>query len=155
MFSAETPENRKNYRLWQIRTDKLLWRSCTGDVSPAFYEPEGDAWHRLFYGGMVITCGLTNVGAPCVDQGEELGRHERISATPAESVCATVINEKRPLGIYIRYRKDQLKNLAQWKMLVKGDALKFFTLYELKSYLFTSSLQLSFTLRRSHQRPIL
>ena len=66
----------------------LSWRSCTGDVSPAFYEPEGDEWHRLFHGGMVITCGLTNVGAPCVDQGEKLGRHGRISATPAECVYA-------------------------------------------------------------------
>lgn len=66
----------------------LSWRSCTGDVSPAFYEPDGDGWHRIFYGGMVITCGLTNVGAPCQDQGEELGRHGRISATPAECVYA-------------------------------------------------------------------
>ena len=66
----------------------LSWRSCTGDVSPAFYEPEGDEWHRLFYGGMVITCGLSNVGPSCVDQGEQLGRHGRISATPAESVYA-------------------------------------------------------------------
>jgi hypothetical protein len=224
----------------------LSWRSCTRDVSPAFNEPAGDGWHRLFYGGMVITCGLTNVGAPCVDQGEELGRHGRISATPAESVyadgkwdgdeyhlivqgrmreaafwgenltmtrrihsrlgaswfriedevenhgfstkplmflyhvnigfplvskestvlisskkttamdpsvnaggfrelhdprpdassqvfyhdtasdpdgivTAALINERLPLGLYIRYRKDQLKNLVQWKMLGQGD----------------------------------
>jgi len=224
----------------------LSWRSCTRDVSPEFYEPEGDGWHRIFYGGMVITCGLTNVGAPCVDQGEKLGRHGRISATPAESVYAdghwdedeyhlivqgrmkqaafwgenlamtrrihsrlgaswfriedevenrgfsptplmflyhvnigfpliskdstilipskktkamdasvnakgfsefhdplpkapnevfyhdtipdpdgivavALINEKLPLGLYIRYRKDQLKNLVQWKMLGQGD----------------------------------
>ena len=37
----------------------LSWRSCTGDVSPAYYEPQGDGWHRGFYGGMVITCGLS------------------------------------------------------------------------------------------------
>ena len=66
----------------------LCWRSCTRDVSPSFYEPVGDGWHRMFYGGMVITCGLTNVGAPCEDQGETLGRHGRISATPGESVYA-------------------------------------------------------------------
>ncbi|NVL92674.1 MAG: aldose 1-epimerase family protein [Desulfobacterales bacterium] len=66
----------------------LSWRSCTGDVSPVFYEPEGDRWHRIFYGGMLVTCGLTNVGPPCEDQGEELGRHGRISATPAESLYA-------------------------------------------------------------------
>jgi hypothetical protein len=229
----------------EYRGIPLSWRSCTGDVSPVFYEPTGDGWHRLFYGGMVITCGLNNVGSPCVD-GEELGRHGRISATPAESVSAdgrwegdeyiltvqgrmkqaafggenlimtrriqsqlgaswfriedevenlgfkpaplmflyhvnvgfpllskestvlipskkvttidasinakdfnkfhdpmpdassevfyhdtasdsdgivtvAFINQKLPLGLYIRYRKDQLKNLVQWKMLGQGD----------------------------------
>lgn len=85
----------------------LSWRSCTGDVSPAFYEPEGDGWHRIFYGGMVITCGLSNVGAPCVDQGEELGRHGRISATPAESVYADGRWEKDEYQLMIQGRMRQ------------------------------------------------
>jgi hypothetical protein len=85
----------------------LSWRSCTGDVSPAFYEPEGDGWHRIFYGGMVITCGLSNVGAPCVDQGEELGRHGRISATPAESVYADGRWEQDEYQLMIQGRMRQ------------------------------------------------
>lgn len=85
----------------------LSWRSCTGDVSPAFYEPEGDEWHRLFYGGMVITCGLSNVGPPCVDQGEQLGRHGRISATPAESVYADGLWEGDEYHFTIQGRMKQ------------------------------------------------
>ena len=67
----------------------LSWRSCTGDVSPAFYEPEGDEWHRLFYGGMVITCGLSNVGPSCVDQGEPLviPGHLRVMTVPGNAGC--------------------------------------------------------------------
>ncbi|MBW2057303.1 MAG: DUF4432 family protein [Deltaproteobacteria bacterium] len=85
----------------------LSWRSCTGDVSPAFYEPEGEGWHRIFYGGMVITCGLTNVGVPCDDQGERLGRHGRISATPAESVYAEGRWEGEEYELVIRGRMRQ------------------------------------------------
>jgi len=85
----------------------LSWRSCTGDVSPAFYEPEGDEWHRIFYGGMVVTCGLTNVGAPCEDQGERLGRHGRISATPAQCVYADGQWEKDEYNLVIQGRMRQ------------------------------------------------
>ena len=30
----------------------LCWRSSTGDVSPAHYEPDGLGWLRGFYGGL-------------------------------------------------------------------------------------------------------
>jgi hypothetical protein len=64
----------------------LCWRSSTGDVGPAFYEPEGLGWLRSFYGGLLITCGLTYTGAPNVDQGQELGLHGRVSNIPAKNV---------------------------------------------------------------------
>lgn len=64
----------------------LCWRSGTGDVHPAFYEPEGLAWLRTFYGGILATCGLTQAGAPCIDQGEPLGLHGRIGAAMAADV---------------------------------------------------------------------
>ena len=57
----------------------LCWRSSTGDVSPAFYEPEGLGWLRSFYGGLVTTCGMTYAGAPCEDDGKQLGLHGRVS----------------------------------------------------------------------------
>ncbi|MBI2914968.1 MAG: aldose 1-epimerase family protein [Firmicutes bacterium] len=61
----------------------LCWRSATGDVAAPYFEPEGLGWLRTFFGGLVVTCGLDQVGAPCVDRGQPLGLHGRISTTPA------------------------------------------------------------------------
>ncbi|HEY3285477.1 MAG TPA: aldose 1-epimerase family protein [Armatimonadota bacterium] len=65
------------------RGQSLAWRSSTGDVAPAYFDPEGMNWLRGFFGGLVATCGLTQAGAPSVDQGEALGIHGRIGNQPA------------------------------------------------------------------------
>jgi len=62
----------------------LAWISPTGFIAPSFFEPEGFGWLRGFFGGLLTTCGLTYLGAPTVDMGEELGLHGRISDIPAE-----------------------------------------------------------------------
>ena len=64
----------------------LAWRSSVGDVAGAHYDQEGMEWLRTFFGGLVATCGLTYAGAPCTDDGKELGIHGRIGATPAKQV---------------------------------------------------------------------
>ena len=64
----------------------LCWRSATGDVSPCFYQPEGSEWLYGFFGGLVCTCGLSHFGAPCVDEGQPLGLHGRVSNIPAQEV---------------------------------------------------------------------
>lgn len=64
----------------------LDWRSASGEVSPALYEEHDLGWLRSFPGGLVTTCGLTQAGAPCEDQGEKLGIHGRYSNTPASNV---------------------------------------------------------------------
>lgn len=61
----------------------LAWRSCTSDQHPAFYDPDGLGWLRSFYGGLVVTCGLSQAGAPSEDEGKPWGLHGRISNTPA------------------------------------------------------------------------
>ncbi|MFN8489597.1 MAG: aldose 1-epimerase family protein [Caldilineaceae bacterium] len=69
----------------------LCFRSNTGDVGPAFYEPQGNGWLRGFFGGLVLTCGMTFTGHPEVDpleENEELGLHGRLSFLPAKSVVA-------------------------------------------------------------------
>ena len=33
----------------------LCWRSSTGDVAPAFFEPPGRGWLRGFFGGLLTT----------------------------------------------------------------------------------------------------
>jgi hypothetical protein len=57
----------------------FAWISSTGRTAPSLYDPRGLEWLRSFYGGLVVTCGLTYLGAPCTDEGEELGLHGRAS----------------------------------------------------------------------------
>lgn len=64
----------------------LCWRSQTGDVNPAAYEPEGLSWLKTFFGGILATCGLTTAGAPSTDDGQALGLHGPIGAARAENV---------------------------------------------------------------------
>ena len=66
----------------------LAWISPTGPVAPAFFEPEGLGWLRGFYGGLLVTCGLTYAGPPNKD-GKDLGLHGRASYTPAYDVGIT------------------------------------------------------------------
>jgi len=66
----------------------ICWRSATKETAPAFYESRNEEWHRSFFGGLLTTCGLTYSGIPCIDEGEELGLHGRISNLSAEEVCA-------------------------------------------------------------------
>jgi hypothetical protein len=68
----------------------LCYRSKTGDVGPAFYEPSGYGWLRGFFGGLLTTCGWTYVGDPGVDLKEEnepLGQHGRAANLPAREVA--------------------------------------------------------------------
>jgi hypothetical protein len=62
--------------------------SKTGVVAPQYYNERGIEFLRSFNAGFLTTCGLSNVGSPCCDDGEELGLHGRISHTPAEEVYA-------------------------------------------------------------------
>jgi len=70
----------------EYRGVPLAWQSAAGPIAPAFFEPEGLGWLRGFHGGLVATCGLTYAGAPCTDEGQELGLHGRISYAPARHV---------------------------------------------------------------------
>lgn len=66
----------------------LTWISKCGLGSVSYYEKSGFGWLRNFAGGLLTTCGLTYAGAPCIDNGEELGLHGRISNIEADEVCA-------------------------------------------------------------------
>ncbi|MDR2763461.1 MAG: aldose 1-epimerase family protein [Tannerella sp.] len=64
--------------------------SKAGIVSPYYYEKDGNGFLRNFYSGMLTTCGLRNVGPPCVDGGETFTQHGRISNIAAENVGACI-----------------------------------------------------------------
>ena len=74
----------------EYRGVPLAWASRTGVVAPHFRELEGEGWLRSFGGGLLVTCGLQNVGEPSERGGEELGLHGRISNTPAALLAREV-----------------------------------------------------------------
>jgi len=67
----------------------LCWHSGTLPTHPGFYQPEGLEWLYGFYGGLMVSCGLSYFGAPCVDEGEPLGLHGRVSNIPAREVSVS------------------------------------------------------------------
>ena len=62
----------------------IAWKSKVGPIGPEYFENQGHQWLRTFYGGLLTTCGLIQVGEPCEDRGVYHGLHGRISHTPAE-----------------------------------------------------------------------
>jgi hypothetical protein len=64
----------------------LAWLSPNGIVAPAFHESEGEGWLNSFPGGLLVTCGLRNVGPPGERAGEQFGLHGRASHIPATGV---------------------------------------------------------------------
>lgn len=65
--------------------------SKNGLVSPKYYTGNDQAFHHNFYGGLLTTCGLRNVGNPCKENGESFALHGVISNTPGEQVCASTV----------------------------------------------------------------
>lgn len=61
----------------------LSFISKAGISAPGFFEKDGLGFLRNFTCGLITTCGLTYMGAPCRDQEEELGLHGRIANIPA------------------------------------------------------------------------
>ena len=64
----------------------LVYLTCNGETHPSYYEPENIGWFHTFTAGLLTTCGLTYLGSPVTDEGEELGLHGRYSTTPAQKV---------------------------------------------------------------------
>ena len=86
----------------------LSWQAPNGDAHPAYYDDRGENWLRSATGGLLMTCGMRQVGNPNVDEGEELGLHGRMhhtararSASPppgkaTSTSCACVASSKKP-----------------------------------------------------------
>ena len=65
----------------------LVYLTCNSETHPAFFDPAKFGWLRTFAGGLLTTCGLTYLGSPVNDEGEELGLHGRYSSIPAKQVA--------------------------------------------------------------------
>ncbi len=65
--------------------------SSTGVTSPQHFTEMDGGFQRGFFGGFLTTCGLSNVGIPCVIDGKYYGQHGRIHSAPASNIAAEVV----------------------------------------------------------------
>lgn len=117
---AVSPQRGLDISLAEFGGVPISWQSPNGDVHPAFYDDRGLAWLRTAAGGLLMTCGFTQAGAPNVDEGEELGLHGRAHHLPARQVAATgswkgdeytmrvqgIVEETVIFGEYIRLTRE-------------------------------------------------
>lgn len=80
-----------------FKGDNMGYFAPCGYVSPKYYDSVGNGFLKSFTAGFFTTCGLTAVGTPCSDNGEELPLHGTISNTPCESYSYRIKNN----NIYI------------------------------------------------------
>jgi hypothetical protein len=81
------PDRGMDISLAGFKGTNLVYLTCNGETHHSFFEPENFGWLRTFTGGLLTTCGLTYLGAPVTDEGEELGLHGRYSTIPARQVA--------------------------------------------------------------------
>ncbi len=67
----------------------LSWLSSAGFAHPGLVDGAPDSgFLRAFGGGLLTTCGLSNVGDPNLDEGVQYPQHGRASSAPAFEVAA-------------------------------------------------------------------
>ncbi|HAX17665.1 MAG TPA: DUF4432 domain-containing protein [Actinobacteria bacterium] len=91
----------------------LVWRSCTGETNPSFYEARKDEWLRSFFGGLLTTCGLTYFGDPVSNDSEELGLHGRIANIAAKEISSKSYWENDDYIMEIKGKVRQVKALTE------------------------------------------
>lgn len=69
-----------------FKGDNMGYFAPNGYVAPGYYDEKGDGFLKSFTAGFLTTCGLTAVGRPCTDEGEDLPLHGTIGNTPCERI---------------------------------------------------------------------
>lgn len=85
-----------------LKGDNFSFISPCGYVSPQYYDGVGLGFLKSFTAGFCTTCGLTTVGNPSTDDGEQLPLHGTISNTPCESFSYTVEEDKIRITATVR-----------------------------------------------------
>lgn len=85
-----------------LKGDNLGYLSPCGYVAPQYYNDRGAGFLKSFSGGFFTTCGLTAVGSPCIDDGEELPMHGTISNTPCENFAHWIENDEIHIKVWVR-----------------------------------------------------
>lgn len=85
-----------------LKGDNYGYLAPCGYVSPKYYDSKGTGFLKSFTAGFFTTCGLTSVGTPCVDEGEELPLHGTISNTPSENASHWIKNDEIHIRLTVR-----------------------------------------------------
>lgn len=85
-----------------VKGDNFGYFAPCGYVSPKFYDNKGAGFLKSFTAGFFTTCGLTAVGSPCMDNGEELPLHGTVSHIPCESFGYWIKNNEIHIKLVIR-----------------------------------------------------
>ncbi len=72
----------------RFNSQPISWLSSAGFAHPGLNENQPESFVRAFGGGLLTTCGLSNVGNPNLDEGVQHFQHGRASSTPAFEVAA-------------------------------------------------------------------
>lgn len=91
----------------------LTWLSLSGVPRPEMSLNTGIDWLWGFYGGLVVSCGPSSAGAPCVDDDQELslhGRHSNIPATVESIIPPDPVRGVDAISITGTVRESRLFN---------------------------------------------
>lgn len=97
----------------------LSWHAVNDEIHPTYYNARGLEWLRTAAGGLLMTCGLTQVGSPCEDSGESLGLHGRIHHIPARQVVAEGNWEKDEYQIRVRGMVEETRIFGEYLRLTR------------------------------------
>ncbi|MBM4435701.1 MAG: aldose 1-epimerase family protein [Actinobacteria bacterium] len=88
----------------------LGFRTPTGDVQGARFEPADQGWLRSNVLGLLVTCGLDNIGNPGADESGPHGLHGRLSNLAASNVLAegAWVGDEYELSVQGRVRQAAL-----------------------------------------------
>ncbi|MBO5370959.1 MAG: aldose 1-epimerase family protein [Clostridia bacterium] len=116
-----------------FKGDNMGYFSPCGYVSPKYYDSVGAGFLKSFTAGFYTTCGLTAVGSPCSDNGEELPLHGTISHTPVESFghwitddaihIKAVIRDAAPFAHQLILEREYICSLSK-NEIVMNDVIK-------------------------------
>ena len=82
--------------------DNYGYFSPCGYVAPSYYDHVGAGFLKSFTAGFFTTCGLTAVGSPCIDDGEDLPLHGTISHIPAQLQSIIETEDNMEITLIIR-----------------------------------------------------
>lgn len=100
--------------------DNISYFAPCGYVGPQYYDDRGKGFLKSFTAGFFTTCGLTNVGPACHDQGEELPQHGTIGNQPCEQIWWTETEDTLEIHARINDSRMFSRKLMLHRVLTCG-----------------------------------